>query len=78
MSGGRINATELVASIINQGESLLDGLLLAQEKIQGSMSILLLTPEGIYVSRDRLGRTPAVIGRKTLARIFAPISSMAA
>ena len=65
MSGGRINATELVASIINQGESLLDGLLLAQEKIQGSMSILLLTPEGIYVSRDRLGRTPAVIGRKT-------------
>lgn len=64
MSGGRINATELVASIINQGESLLDGLLLAQEKIKGSMSILLLTPEGIYISRDRLGRTPAVIGRK--------------
>ena len=64
MSGGKINATELVGSIINQGESLVDGLLLAQEKIKGSMTILLLTPEGIYVSRDRLGRTPAVIGKK--------------
>ena len=37
---------------------------LAQEKIIGSMTILLLTPEGIYISRDRKGRTPAVIGRK--------------
>lgn len=64
MSGGKINATELVAAIINQGDSLVEGLLLAQEKIKGSMSILLLTPEGIYISRDRLGRTPAVIGRK--------------
>lgn len=64
MSGGKINATELVAAIINQAESIVDGLLLAQEKIQGSMTILLLTPEGIYISRDRLGRTPAVIGRK--------------
>ena len=64
MSGGKINATELVAAIINQAESIVDGLLLAQEKIRGSMTILLLTPEGIYISRDRLGRTPAVIGRK--------------
>lgn len=64
MSGGKINATELVAAIINQSESLVDGLLLAQEKIKGSMSILLLTPEGIYISRDKMGRTPVVIGRK--------------
>ena len=64
MSGGKINATELVGSIINQADSLVDGLLLAQEKIQGSMTILLLTPEAIYISRDRLGRTPAVIGKK--------------
>ena len=64
MSGGKINATELVAAIINQAESIVDGLLLAQEKIIGSMTILLLTPEGIYISRDRKGRTPAVIGRK--------------
>lgn len=64
MSGGKINATELVGAIINQADTLVDGLLLAQEKIKGSMTILLLTPEGIYISRDRLGRTPAVIGKK--------------
>lgn len=64
MSGGRINATELTASIINQKQSLVEGLLYAQEKIEGSMTILLLTPEGIYASRDRYGRTPVVIGRK--------------
>lgn len=64
MSGGRINATELTASIINQKQSLVEGLLYAQELIEGSMSILLLTPEGIYASRDRYGRTPVVIGKK--------------
>ncbi len=64
MSGGRINATELTASIITQKQSLVEGLLHAQEMIQGSMTILLLTPEGIYASRDRYGRTPVVIGRR--------------
>ena len=64
MSGGRINATELTASLINQKQSLVEGLLYAQELIEGSMSILLLTPEGIYASRDRYGRTPVVIGQK--------------
>lgn len=64
MSGGRINATELTASIINQKQSLVEGLLYAQELIEGSMTILLLTPEGIYASRDRYGRTPVVIGKK--------------
>lgn len=64
MSHGRINATELVAALINQKSTLVEGLLYAQEKIEGSMSILLLTPEGIYASRDKFGRTPIVIGRK--------------
>lgn len=64
MSGGRINATELTASIITQKQSLVEGLLHAQELIEGSMTILLLTPEGIYASRDRYGRTPVVIGRR--------------
>ena len=64
MSGGKINTTELVAAVINQKDSIVDGLLYAQERIQGSMTILLLTPKGIYVSRDRLGRTPAMIGKK--------------
>lgn len=64
MSGGRINATELTAALINQKESLVEGLLYAQEMIQGSMTILLLTPEGIYASRDRFGRTPVTVGQK--------------
>ncbi len=64
MSGGDINATELVAAIINQRENLVEGIQYAQELIEGSMSIMLLTPRGIYVARDRLGRTPIAIGRK--------------
>lgn len=64
MSGGDINPTELVASIINQKENLIDGIRYAQELIEGSMTLLLLTPKGIYAARDRMGRTPVVIGRK--------------
>lgn len=64
MSGGKINATELVATLINTEQDLVSGLLHAQEVIEGSMSILLLTAEGLYASRDRLGRTPIVLGQK--------------
>ncbi len=64
MSGGEINATELVAALINQKENLIDGIEYAQEMIDGSMSIILLTVKGIYVARDSLGRTPVVIGKK--------------
>ncbi len=64
MSGGDINATELVAALINEKENLVDGIKYALEKIDGSLSLLLLTPKGIYCGRDRLGRTPVVIGKK--------------
>lgn len=64
MSGGDINPTELVAAIINQKDNLIDGIRYAQELIDGSMTFLLLTPKGIYAARDRLGRTPVVIGKK--------------
>ena len=64
MSSGEINATELVAALINQKDNIVEGIRYAQEVIQGSMSILVLTPIGIYAARDRLGRTPVVIGRK--------------
>ena len=64
MSGGTINATELVATIINQMENLIEGIQYAQEIIDGSMTILLMTPKGIYAARDRLGRTPVAIGKK--------------
>lgn len=64
MSGGDINATELVASIVNQKDNLVEGIRYAQEVIEGSMTILILTPKGIYAARDRLGRTPISIGKK--------------
>ena len=64
MSGGDINATELVASLINQRENLVEGIQYAQEVIEGSMTILILTPKGIYAARDRLGRTPVALGKK--------------
>ncbi len=61
---GTINPTELVSVIIDREDSFKNGLLRAQEMIKGSCSILLLTPQGIYASRDSLGRTPLVIGKK--------------
>ena len=64
MHGGEINQTELVASIINQKDNFIDGIRYAQELIDGSMSMLILTPKGIYAARDKLGRTPVVIGKK--------------
>ncbi len=64
MSGGDINATELVAALINQKDNLVEGLQYAQELVEGSITILLMTPKGIYAARDKYGRTPTVIGKK--------------
>lgn len=64
MSGGDINPTELVAAIINQKEHLVEGITYAQKLIEGSMTLALLTEKGIYAARDKMGRTPVVIGRK--------------
>lgn len=64
MSGGDINATELVATIINQKENFIEGIQYAQDLIEGSMSILILTPMGIYAARDKMGRTPVTVGQK--------------
>lgn len=64
MSGGDINATELVAAMINQRDHLVEGLQYVQERIEGSMTVLVMTPKGIYASRDKMGRTPVSIGKK--------------
>ena len=64
MSGSQVNPTELVAALVNRKESIVEGIRFAQEKIDGSMTILILTPEGIYAGRDRVGRTPVIIGKK--------------
>ena len=64
MSNGEINATELVAAIIDQKENFIEGIKYAQEIIDGSISMLILTPKGIYCARDKHGRTPIAIGKK--------------
>lgn len=64
MHGGGINQTELVAAIINQKENFIEGIRYVQEIVDGSISILILTPKGVYAVRDKLGRTPISIGQK--------------
>lgn len=64
MSGGDINATELVASLINQKDNLIEGISYALEAVDGSLSLLLMNQNGIYAARDKMGRTPIVIGKK--------------
>ncbi len=67
MSGGDINPTELVAALINQKDTIPEGIRYAQMTVKGSLTLLLMTPEGIYAARDRYGRTPVSIGRKERA-----------
>lgn len=64
MSGGEINPTELTAALINHESSFVEGIKKAQNLIEGSCSLLLLTEKGIYAVRDKLGRTPLVTGEK--------------
>ena len=64
MSGGDVNPTELVAAIVNQKDNLVEGMRYVQELVEGSMTFLIMTPKGIYAARDRMGRTPVVIGKK--------------
>ncbi len=61
---GEINTTELIANLINQGNSIIDGIEKMYEQIKGSISLLLLTKEGIYCARDKYGVTPLIIGDK--------------
>ena len=64
MSSGKINATELTAALINQKDDLVSGMRFAQEQIQGSMSIVILTENGeIFAARDALGRLPVLVGQ---------------
>lgn len=64
MSANTINQTELIALLINTGDTFEEGIRLVYEKVKGSCSMLLLTENGIIAARDALGRTPIVIGKK--------------
>jgi amidophosphoribosyltransferase len=64
MSGGEVNPTELVALYLNQGATFAEGIEIAQNAIEGSCSLLLLTADALYAARDKLGRTPIILGQK--------------
>lgn len=64
LSSGRTNPTELVALLIIQGKTFVEGIENVYRSIKGSCSLLLLTEDGIIAARDKWGRTPIVVGRK--------------
>ncbi len=68
MSNGEINSTELVAALIDRKDNLIEGIEYALSVVDGSLSILILTPKGIYAARDKQGRTPIILGKKDGAR----------
>ena len=63
---GKVNPTELVAALINMEGDLVSGIRHAQDVIEGSMTILLLTEDSIITARDRMGRLPVHIGKSDL------------
>lgn len=63
MSGGDINATELVAAMINQKQNLIEGIRYVLDAVDGSLTLMLMTPKGIYAGRDIFGRTPVLVGK---------------
>ena len=63
MNRGLLNPTEMVATLINQKSNIIEGIKYAQDKIEGSMSILIMFPDKIYAARDKYGRTPIIIGK---------------
>ena len=75
LSDSTINATELVAILIGQANTLKEGIEYAQSKIKGSCSMIVLTDHAIYAARDRFGRTPVVIGKNDKGYVCASESS---
>ena len=65
MSSGNVNSSSLIGALIAQKSSIVDGIRYAQEKIEGSMSLMLMTSDGIIAARDKLGRLPVIIGKRS-------------
>ncbi len=64
MTNGQVNVTELIAALICEKDSIVEGIEYVQNIVEGSMTLLLMTKDGIYAARDRYGRTPLVVGHK--------------
>lgn len=65
MSSGKVNSSSLIGALIAQKGSITEGIRYAQEKIEGSMSLMLMTSDGIIAARDKLGRLPIIIGKRS-------------
>ncbi len=63
MSGGRVNSNELVATLISQRPTIAEGIRYAQEVVEGTVSVLIMTPDYIIAGRDKFGRLPIHIGQ---------------
>ncbi len=75
LSSSQINATELVAILISTGDSFKEGIEIVHNKVKGSCSMMVLTKDGIYASRDKYGRTPVIVGKNTYGFAIATESS---
>ncbi len=64
MSHDGVNPLEIIAQLINQGGDFTDGIEIAQNRISGSCSLMIATPDSVYLARDKFGRTPIFVGQK--------------
>jgi amidophosphoribosyltransferase len=71
MTGGGVNTVELAAKLINSGDNLVAGIEKMQDAIEGSICVLIITSDGIYAARDKYGRFPLAIGKKSSEGEFA-------
>ena len=80
MTNGTVNVTELIAALICEKDNFVEGIQYVQGLIDGSMTLLLMTKDGIYAARDKMGRTPVEIGHKEGHTVFLlkvmPISTL--
>ena len=65
MSSGKINSGDLIGALIAQRDSFVEGIRYAQSKIEGTMSLIILTNDGIIAARDEFGRLPIIIGKRS-------------
>ncbi|MCM1314923.1 MAG: amidophosphoribosyltransferase [Prevotella sp.] len=65
MSSGSINSGDLIGALIAQKDSFIEGIRYAQEKIEGTMSLIILTKDHIIAARDQFGRLPIIIGKRS-------------
>ena len=63
ISGGRVNSNELVATLISQRPTIAEGIRYAQEVVEGTVSVLIMTPDCLIAGRDKFGRLPIHIGQ---------------